>query len=117
LVSRTRVFLEGLSFRGRHGVLPEERKLGGQFRVDIEMDIERTPRPRDRLSDTVDYRAAWNRARDIVERRRFKTLESLADALADAIMRLPRVRGARVKVTKLAPVLGGEARSAVEVTR
>jgi len=110
-----RIFLENMVFRGRHGVLPEERKLGGDFRVEIEADIVTLPRFRDHIAGTADYRALFSRARAIVERRRFRTLEALTGAIATAAIKVRHVRGVRVRVTKLAPPLGGGATAAVEI--
>ena len=110
-----RVFLENMNFRGRHGVLPEERRLGGDFRVEIEALVVLPAHFRDRISDTADYRALFFRTRSIVEKRRFRTLEALARAIADAAIKVRRVRGIRVRVTKLAPPLGGGTVAAVEM--
>jgi dihydroneopterin aldolase len=104
-----------MTFRGRHGVLPEERRLGGDFRVEIEADVVIPPGFRDHISGTADYRALFSRARAIVERRRFRTLEALTGAVAAAALKVRRVRGVRVRVTKLAPPLGGGATAAVEI--
>jgi dihydroneopterin aldolase len=109
------IFLENMNFWGRHGVLPEERKLGGQFRVDIKMDVEAPARQSDRISETADYRQVFSRTKALVERRRFRTLEALASSVALAVMKVKRVRGARVRVTKLSPPLGGGTTAAVEV--
>jgi len=113
----TAIHLEGLRFRGRHGVLAEERKLGGPFRVDIALDVLSPPRWRDRLSDTLDYRAAFARTKALMEGRPFRTLEALADTLAVALVRLPKVRRARVRITKLAPPFMPGATAAVEIVR
>lgn len=110
--------LEGLTFRAFHGVLPAERSLGGPFRVDLALTVAAPVRYRDRLSETVDYRLAVDRTRGLMTgRRKFRTLEALADAIARALLGLPRVRYATVRVTKLAPPLGPGATSAVELTR
>jgi len=109
------IFLENMNFWGRHGVLPEERRLGGPFRVDLKMDIDASARHSDRLSGTADYRVVYSRTKALVERRRFHTIEALASAVAGAVMKVKLVRGVRVKVTKLAPPLGGGTTSAVEV--
>ncbi|MEK7475681.1 MAG: dihydroneopterin aldolase [Candidatus Coatesbacteria bacterium] len=113
----TVILLEGLRFRGRHGVLAEERKLGGPFRVDLALDILSPPRWRDRLSETLDYRSAFARTKALMEGRPFRTLEALADTLAVALIRLPKVRRARVRITKLAPPFMPGATSAVEIAR
>ncbi len=113
----TVIYLEGLRFRGRHGALAEERKLGGPFRVDLTIDVATPRKLRDRLSDTLDYRAAYARTKELMEGRPFRTIEALADALARAIVRLPKVRQARVRVTKLAPPLMPGATAAAEIVR
>ena len=113
----TVILLEGLRFRGRHGALAEERKLGGPFRVDLTLDVSSPPRRRDRLSDTLDYRAAFARTKDLMEKRSFRTIEALANALAESLVRLPKVRQARVRVTKLAPPLMPGATAAAEIVR
>jgi len=95
--------------------MPEERKLGGQFRVDMKLDVDAPARYSDRIEETADYRVLFSRTRALVERRHFRTLEALASAVADAAMKVKRVNGARVKVTKLAPPLGNGTTAAVEV--
>jgi len=109
------IFLENMNFWGRHGVLPEERKLGGPFRVEMELDVDAPARYSDRINETADYRILFSRTRALVERRHFRTLEALASAVADAVMKVKRVRGVRVKVTKLAPPLGTGTTSAVQI--
>ena len=109
------IFLENMHFWGRHGIMPEERKLGGQFRVDMMLDVEAPARHSDRLKETVDYRVLFERAKALVEKRRYRTLEALTSAVADSAMSVKRVRGVRVRVAKLAPPLGGGTTAAVEV--
>ncbi len=106
-----------MNFWGHHGVLPQERKLGGPFKVDLEVLVAAPRRYRDRLSETVDYRVLYTRTKVLMERHRFRTLEALASAIADVAVRVPKVQKVRVKVTKLAPPLAGGATSAVEVHR
>ena len=109
------IFLENMNFWGHHGVLASERRLGGRFRVDMKLDVEARARYSDRISETADYRILFSRAKALVERRRFRTIEALASAVVDAAMKVKMVRGARVRVTKLAPPLGGGTTAAVEV--
>lgn len=110
-----RISLDGMVFRGHHGDLPAERKLGGDFRVDVKIDPVMPSRFRDRLSETADYAVVFSRVRKVVERRRYRTLEALAKALLDSVTRVPRVRGVRVRVAKLATPLGNGATAAVEL--
>ncbi len=113
----TRVILGSMAFRGRHGILPEERKLGGRFTVDIEVDVEAPARYTDSLSETADYRAFYSSTKRIIEGKRFRTLEALAAAISGVVMRSRRVRGARVRVAKDSPPLGLGTVAAVEIGR
>jgi dihydroneopterin aldolase len=97
--------------------MPEERRLGGPFRVDLTVRIDAPARSRDRLSDTVDYRALYSRARNVMEKRRFRTLEALAETIATAVVGQPKVRSVRIRVTKLASPLGPGTACAVEIDR
>ena len=51
-----RITLTGLRVRGRHGVLPEERRDGQDFVVDVELAVDvRAAAEADDLARTVDY--------------------------------------------------------------
>lgn len=106
-----------MTFWGHHGVLAAERRRGGPFRVSIEALVRAPLRWRDRLSETADYRLLYARARALVERRRFRTIEALAAAIADAATRVPKVRAAKARVEKLAPPFRPGTIAAVEVWR
>jgi dihydroneopterin aldolase len=92
------VELIGLELRGHHGVLPEEAEQGQTFLFDLWLEV---PEPeRDEIGAAVDYREVVAVVREVSERTRFQLLESLAAAVADAIVaRLP-VERARVRVRK-----------------
>lgn len=108
------ILLEGMRFWGRHGVLARERRQGGPFEVSLEVAADVPYPERDRLSDTVDYRRIYAKTKSLVERRRFRTVEALALAVAAATLKLPKVVAVKARVTKLAPPLGG-ATAAVEI--
>jgi dihydroneopterin aldolase len=96
-----RIELRGMSFQGRHGVRPEERAQAQEFKVDIKVDADLAAAGRsDRLDDTVDYRQLRAAAREVIEGPSQKLLESLAGAIAERIVGLPRVEAVLVRVTK-----------------
>ncbi|KGQ22127.2 dihydroneopterin aldolase [Thermus filiformis] len=102
-----RIVLEGLEFYGRHGVRPEEGRLGARFVVDVELWVGFEDRG-DRLEETVDYAAVYQVVAEAVTGRRFYLIEALADALAQALLeRFPRLERVRVRVHKPhAPIPG-----------
>jgi dihydroneopterin aldolase len=94
------VELSGLELLGRHGVLDEERILDQRFVLDVWLDVSETALS-DRIEDAVDYREVAACVRDVFEGRRFNLLETLANAVADALLeRFAHIERARVRVRK-----------------
>lgn len=94
-----RIELRGLELPGCHGVLEHEREAGQPFIYDLELEL---PEPRaDDLEATVDYREIVELVRELSDERQFKLLESLAAAVADALLeRFATVERVRVRVRK-----------------
>ena len=96
-----RVELRGMSFQGRHGVRPEERAQAQEFKVDIRVEADLADAARtDHLEDTVDYRRIRSAAQEVIEGEPKKLLESLAAAIAERILELPRVETVLVRIAK-----------------
>jgi len=92
------VEVAGLEVLGRHGVEEEERSREQPFLYDLELEL---PEPSaDRIEETVDYREVVELVREVSESRQFRLLESIAAAVADALLeRFPAER-VRVRVRK-----------------
>jgi len=99
-----RVELRGLEIPGRHGVDDWERKTEQRFVYDVELEL---PEPeRDEIDETVDYREVVTLVRELSDGRQFQLLESIAAAVADALLeRFPAER-VRVRVRKPQVKLG-----------
>lgn len=96
-------------FFGRHGARAEERSLGRQFEVDVELTADLSkPRKTDRLADTIDYGAVYAVAREVIEGPSRNLLERLADELAVRILERFPADAVRVRVKKpRLPIHGG----------
>ena len=92
------VELEGLEVFGRHGVLEEERRDGQTFLFDLTLAL-REPSS-DRIGETVDYRKVAARIREVSDAQAFQLLESLAGAVADALMAAFPLERVQVRVRK-----------------
>ena len=69
--------------------------------VDIRVEADLTEAERtDRLEDTVDYRQLRSAAQEVIEGEPKKLLESLAGAIAERILEIPRVRTVLVRIAK-----------------
>jgi dihydroneopterin aldolase len=113
-----RIRLLGLEGYGHHGDLPAERELGAQFSLDLELLTDtRAVAETDRLRrGAVDYVKIEALARRLLEGPPFRLLETLAERLADAILKQPGVLQVTVRVTKRPPLPHLRAFT-VEITR
>ena len=69
------IALLGLEFYGRHGVMPEEGRLGARFVVDLWLSVPFEGKG-DRLEETVDYAAVYALVEEAVRHRRFYLIEA-----------------------------------------
>ena len=102
-----RIVLRGLRVRGHHGVLPEERRDGQLFGVDvtIETDVSGAARDDD-LAQTVDYSAVARQVAAIVGGEPVDLIETLAVRLAEACLAHPGATAVDVAVHKPQAPLG-----------
>jgi dihydroneopterin aldolase len=94
----TVVELVGVEIPGRHGVEDWEREEEQPFLYDLRLELAEPAA--DRIEDTVDYRAAVAIVREVSEGRQFRLLETMAAAVADALMDSFPLERARVRVRK-----------------
>lgn len=96
-----RIELRGLRVRGHHGVLPEERRDGQLFGIDvvIETDVS-TAASTDDLGETVDYATVARQVAAIVGGEPVDLIETLAVRLAESCLRHPGVAAVAITVHK-----------------
>ena len=107
----------GVRAFGRHGVSDDERATGQWFVVDVALDVGDESPAADAIEYAVDYREVARCARELVEREQFRLLETLAAAVADALLSRFSARAARVSVAKPAVELDGGGKPRVSVVR
>ena len=105
----SRIFIAGLRLRACHGVLPQERTVGGDFEVSlsVEYDITRAMATDD-VADTLSYADLS----ELVRREMAvpsNLLEHVAGRIAKAIIeRWPQVQSVSLSITKLNPPMGAD---------
>lgn len=112
-----KILLNQMQFYGYHGALPEERRLGQRFSVDLELetDLFRAGQTDD-LSQTVNYADVFSRVQTIVEKQSFQLIETVAEKIAaDLLHAFPRIDACRVKVIKPDPPIEGHYASVAAV--
>jgi dihydroneopterin aldolase len=85
----SRLFLTGITCSGRHGASRGEKDEPQDFVVDLDVEVETGG---DELEQTADYRTVIATARATVEDQSFDLLETLANAVAAAVLALDGVR-------------------------
>lgn len=96
-----RIALTGLRVRGHHGVLPEERRDGQDFVVDVVLHLDLRPAgATDDLSRTVHYGELAERLAAVVGGEPVDLLEALAERLADVCLSYELVERVEVTVHK-----------------
>lgn len=93
--------LTGLRVRGRHGVLPEERRDGQDFVVDVVLHLDLAPAAgSDDVADTVHYGELAERLAAVVAGEPVDLVETLADRLAALCLSYDLVERVAVTVHK-----------------
>ena len=113
-----RGLLQQLHFFGHHGVSEAERRAGGVFIVDLEVETESgRSGSSDEVRDAVNYVDLHEVVRRVVEDGEFHLLEALAARLAEELLKVPGVARVHLRVTKPPRLAGQVVGFAVEIDR
>jgi len=113
-----RIQLQGMTFQGRHGARAREREQAQEFNVDVEVDCDLSAAARsDRLDDTIDYTRIRIIAKEVVEGKSVKLIETLAGRIADQVLMLPGAAAVSVRVAKHPASMQPIAFAAVHIKR
>ena len=110
---QTYIRLEKLRFRALHGVLPQERQVGGDFTVTLRIGYPwQAAMDSDAVADTLDYAAAYR----LVQREMVlpsQLLEHVAGRIAKALLRdFPQIISIDLWLTKTCPPMGADSEGA-----
>ena len=93
-----RIELHGIEVFGRHGATDAERRDGQPFLFDVTLGVDEPLE--DSIDATVDYREVRDCVREVSDANAYTLLESLAAAVADALIARFPLHSARVRVRK-----------------
>ena len=110
---KTYIRLEKLRFRALHGVLPQERQVGGDFTVTLRIGyLWQAAMDSDAVADTLDYAAVYR----LVQREMVlpsQLLEHVAGRIAKALLRdFPQITSIDLWLTKTCPPMGADGEGA-----
>lgn len=106
---QTSIQLHNLEFYAYHGLLPQERVVGGHYCVDVELSL--TPPLRalteDVIDDTVNYAEVYALIRQQMEQP-VNLLEHLAHRITQGLYaQFPQIQAVKLSVTKVTPPISG----------
>jgi dihydroneopterin aldolase len=105
-----KVFIEGLEIDALIGIYDWERRIRQTLRFDLEMGFDnRRPAASDDIADTLNYKAVSKRIEQFVRESDFGLVETLAERIAEIVLREFNVRWLRLKLSKPGAVRGARA--------
>lgn len=98
------IFVYAIEFYGYHGVPEAERTVGHRYMVDVDLTVDEQASLTDNVEDSVDYGAIGQLVVQIGTTERVKTVERLAQLIAEAILaHHPRASSVTISVFKPHP--------------
>ena len=104
-----KIIMKDMMFFGYHGVLEEENRIGQKFILDVVLHADfKEAALNDNVEDTISYADVYVLVKDIVEKKQFRLIETLAENIAmSTLAEFKKVIEISVKVKKPeAPVPG-----------
>ncbi len=106
---KTKIFLNDVRIYAYHGVLPQERTVGGWYRVWVDVDYDFTRAlETDNVDDTLDYSkmlAVVNEEMSVPS----NLVEHVAGRIAKALFKsFPDIDSAEIKIVKENPPMGND---------
>ena len=109
-----KISLSNLEFYAFHGVLPQERVVGGSYLVDIALEVKVAPSAynNDELDGTVNYATVYEVIKSEMQVPS-KLLEHVAMRIARRLLdELPLASSAEISLTKVNPPMGASCKGA-----
>jgi len=102
------ILIEGIKLHAFHGVLHEERKIGGQYRIDIEIEADLIYAAEDDdLLKTIDYTSVYDIVKEemqlssqLIENVAYRIIKKINNTFKQALY-------IKVKITKINPPVHG----------
>ncbi len=107
------IFLNGLRFHAFHGVMPQERLTGNDYRMDLKIDfpLEKAVGSDD-VNDTLNYATVYTAVKEEMDVPT-QLIERLAYRIADRLFRtFKAINEVEIKVEKYNPPMGADCEGA-----
>ncbi len=107
------VFIKQMHFHAFHGVMEQERKVGGEYAVDVKMKANLSKAIKtDVVADTIDYSVVYQIVKKVMEVPS-ALLEHVAGRMAESLFAsFPQTKEIRIRITKINPPMGADCQGA-----
>lgn len=103
-----KIFVEGLSIQGKHGVYAKERRVEQEFLIDILAEFDSSAAGEsDKLKDTLDYTKFQTIAEEVIASSPTYLIEKLGAKIGDRILEDARITSVSVTIRKPAALKNG----------
>jgi len=104
-----KIILEGMEFFGYHGCFHEEQVIGAMFIITLELETNTSKAElSDDLEDTINYQTVYNLVKNEMEQKSHLIERVAARILQSLKSTFPEITGARIRLSKVNPPLGGK---------
>ena len=112
-IAASKIYLDDMRFCAYHGVMEQERRVGGEYSVSLTVEADLADAVRtDDVADTINYGALY----EVVKSEMAvpsKLLEHVAGRICRRVMEtFERITTLTIKVTKLNPPMGADSKGA-----
>ena len=104
------IILDNLKFYAYHGVLEQERKVGGKYSVDVRLDVKNAENAiyNDELEGTINYADVYNLIKAEMQEPS-SLLEHIAGRIIEKLFcKFPTIEFAEIKICKRNPPMGAD---------
>ena len=104
-----KIYVENIRCYSYHGCLEEETVIGGNYVVDVVVDLENPKLSgSDDLNETIDYCDVTDIVKDVMKTPK-KLIETVCETICDKILALSKnIQKAEVSLTKIKPPIDGD---------
>ena len=97
---KSKIRLNKIKLFGYHGVNDNEKKIGQNFEINIEIYPQEKDGILDEIDSTIDYLSVYNKVKIVFFKKRYKLIESLAEKIAKELMAEFNLKGCKIAVAK-----------------
>ena len=116
---RDKIIIKDIKIFAYHGVLKEEKVLGQNFIINLEMytSLKKAGKS-DSIDDTVNYAEIYEKVEKIAKSKSYDLIEALAEDISIMVLEYEMINNVKVEVQKPSVAINGNlAYSAVEIYR